>query len=99
MRRKWGVGCILWRKRQYFEVNLGETGRTNVVMATTTSVLNRVERGENVKSMLQRESPSDRKTKITLGLPDRQGNYKKFEEKVFNLLIFSGEMSTNLTPD
>jgi len=55
--RKWGEGCILWRKRQYFEINLGEDRANKSGIGTTLCVLNRVERSKNIKSMLKGENP------------------------------------------
>jgi hypothetical protein len=55
--------------------------------------------GENMKSVLRGESRSSRKTAIILGLSNREGDHRKLEENVFNLLISSGEILTNFTPD
>jgi hypothetical protein len=54
---------------------------------------------QKYKIDLKGESPSDRKTRITLGLRSPWVDHKKLEEKVFNLLMSSGEILTNLTPD
>jgi hypothetical protein len=54
---------------------------------------------QNTKSMGQEESCGDQRTRITFGLSNHQGGYKKLAEKVFNLVISSWEILINLTPD
>lgn len=68
-------------------------------LGTTMCVLNRVGWTQNTKSMGQEESCGDRRTRIARGLSNHQGDHKKLAEKVFNLVISSGEILINLTPD
>jgi hypothetical protein len=51
------------------------------------------------RSMLQEESCGDRRARIARGLSNYHGDHKKLVEKVFNLVISSGEILINLTPD
>lgn len=53
----------------------------------------------NTKSVGQKESVGGQRTKKTFGLSNHQGDHKKLEEKVFNLVISSWEILINLTPD
>ena len=68
-------------------------------MGTAICVLDRVGWTQNTKSMGQEEGRSDRRTRIAPGLSNHQGDHKKLAEKVFNLVISSGEILINLTPD
>ena len=53
----------------------------------------------DTKSVAQEESVGDRRTRIARGLSNHRGDHKKLAEKVFNLVISSGEILINLTPD
>lgn len=68
-------------------------------LGTMDCVLDRVGWSKNIKPMLQEESCSDRRTRILRGLSNHEGDHKKLAEKVFNLVISSGEILINLTPD
>ena len=68
-------------------------------VGTAICVLDRAGWTQNTKSMGQEESCGDQRTRILRGLSNHQGDHKKLAEKVFNLVISSGEILINLTPD
>lgn len=95
------MGCWLYFmvKKTVFRGQLARWPGNMCGVGTAICVLDRAGWTQNTKSMGQEESCGDQRTRILRGLSNHEGDHKKLAEKVFNLVISSGEILINLTPD